>query len=181
LAQSYDMTGKPEPTLAYYEQSLSGSQTQLIPVWVFVADLYDGTAPSKAQELASNQIEGLVATDVKIYVPAAADPSALPTASITSPAPGTVVKPGESLDLAGTVSGGTAPYSFQWSSSADGILGTGPTLTIPGLQPDEHGSQVQPNTITLLVVDANGLTASDSVDVTVLLRVYLPVISRNLQ
>lgn len=181
LAVSYDMTGKPDPTLAYYEQSLSGSQTQLIPVWIFVADLYDGTTPGTAQGLATNQTEGLVATDVKIYVPAAVDPSALPTASITSPAPGTVVRPGESLDLAGTASGGTAPYSFQWSSSADGILGTGSTLTIPGLQPDEHGSQAQPNTITLLVVDADGLTATDSVDVTVLLRVYLPLVSRNLE
>jgi hypothetical protein len=177
LALAYDMTGKPDPTLAYYEQTLSISQTELIPVWVFVADLYTGTVASQVQ--ATNAITALVASDVKIYAPASAEPMALPQASITSPAPGTTIIPGESLDLAGTASGGTAPYSFQWSSSADGILGTGPSLTIPGLHPDLHGSQIQPNTITLLVTDANGQTATDSVDVTVFLLRYLPLIIKN--
>jgi hypothetical protein len=177
LALAYDMTGKPDPTLAYYEQTLSISQTELIPVWVFVADLYTGTVASQVQ--ATNAITALVASDVKIYAPASAEPMALPQASITSPAPGTTIIPGESLDLAGTASGGTAPYSFQWSSSADGILGTGSSLTIPGLHPDLHGSQIQPNTITLLVTDANGQTATDSVDVTVFLLRYLPLIVKN--
>jgi hypothetical protein len=181
FAKEYDTVGKPEPTLAYYEQALSTSQTQLIPVWVFVADLYTSDLARGGQSRAADATSGLVASDVKIYVPASAEPLALPQATITHPGPGTGVRPGESLDLAGTASGGTPPYNFLWSSSADGVLGTGPNLTIPGLSLDQHDGQLQPNTITLLVTDADGQSATDHVDVTVFLQLYLPLISRNLQ
>ena len=177
LALTY--TQKTTPTLAYYEQSLSTSQKQLIPVWVFVADLYTTTANSLLQVQATAAISALVASDVNLYVPASADPLAMPQASIISPVPGTTVKQGQSLVLSGTVSGGTPPYTYLWSSSADGLLGTGITLTIPGLHPDVHGSQVQPNAITLLVTDANVQVATDTVDVTVLLQIYLPLVLRN--
>jgi hypothetical protein len=181
FAESYDMTGKPDPTLAYYEQSLSISQSELIPVWVFVADLYTAAGTNGEQTQGTSAVNGLVASDVKIYVPASAEPLALPQATITSPSPGTVVKPGESLNLTGTASGGTPDYSFQWSSSVDGILGTGANLPILGLSLDMHDGNVQPNRITLLVTDANGQSATDSVDVTVLLQVYLPLILKNQQ
>jgi hypothetical protein len=181
FAEFYDTTGKPDPTLAYYEQSLSISQTELIPVWVFVADLYTAAGTSGQQTQGTSAVNGLVASDVKIYVPASAEPLALPQATITSPGPGTAVRPGQSLDLTGTASGGTPSYNFQWSSSVDGILGTGTSLTIPGLSLDIHDGNAQPNRITLLVTDANGQSATDSVDVTVLLQVYLPLILRNLQ
>jgi hypothetical protein len=169
------------PTLAYYEQSLFISQTELIPVWVFEADLYTETVPVTAQVQATTAISVLVASDVKIYVPAEADPASLPQATITSPAPGTSVKPGQSLNLVGMASGGLPPYSYLWSSSKDGILGTGPTLTIPGLLPDVHGGHAQPNMITLLVTDANAQTATDTVDVTVFLQMYIPLVYKNWQ
>jgi hypothetical protein len=179
LALAYDRTGKPDPTLAYYEQALAITQTELIPVWLFVADLYTETVPLAVQVQATNAISVLVASDVKIYVPAEASPMALPQATIDEPAPGTVLRYGTSLDLAGSASGGMPPYSYLWSSSKDGILGTGPMLTIPGLSPDVHGTSIQPNTITLLVTDANGQTATDSVDVTVYAAVYMPVVLKN--
>jgi hypothetical protein len=182
LARYYQVPAFPFiPTLAYYEQTLSISQTELIPVWVFESDLYTDTVPMSAQVQATEAISALVASNVKIYVPAAADPSSVPQATITSPAPGTTVRPGESLDLAGTASGGLPPYSYLWSSSKDGVLGTGPALTIAGLLPDVHSGHVQPNTITLLVTDANGQTATDTVDVNVALLAYLPLVVRDVE
>jgi hypothetical protein len=160
------------------EEAWSTSQKELIPVWVFVADLYTTTATSLLQVQATAAISALVASDVDLYVPASADPLAMPQASIISPAPGTTVRQGQSLVLSGTVSGGTLPYTYTWSSSVDGLLGTGPTLTIPGLHPDVHSGQVQPNSIILLVTDANAQVSTDQVDVTVHLQLYLPLVLR---
>jgi hypothetical protein len=150
----------------------------LIPVWVFVADLYTSTTISQVQALSPQAVNALVASDVSIYVPASAAPAAMPQASIVSPAPGTTVKPGQSIVLSGAASGGQSPYSYQWSSSADGLLGTGPTLNVSSLHPDVHNGHLQPNVITLLVTDGNAQTASDTVDVKVLLSVYLPMVIR---
>lgn len=178
-AMRYDTIGKPAPTLGYYEQSLSISQTHLIPVWIFVADLYTGTAPSQVQIQSTNAFTALVASDVNIYVPAAEGALVMPVAHIVSPTPGTIVMPGVSVQLSGTVTGGTAPYTFHWASSADGVLGTGPSLMVPGLHPDVHSGHVQPNSITLTVIDANGKTSTATVDVTVLLQIYLPIAIKN--
>jgi hypothetical protein len=179
LALTYDTTGKPDPTLAYYEQTLSISQTELIPVWLFEADLYTETLAPPMQVQATDAVTALVASDVKIYVPAEADPASVPQATITEPGPGLLVRPGTSLDLAGTATGGKPPYSYLWSSSKNGILGTGPTLKTPGLLSDVHGNEIQPNQITLLVTDADGQTATDSVDVAVYTSLYLPLVVRN--
>jgi len=119
-----------------------------------------------------------VASDVSLYVPASALPNALPQASITSPTAGIKVMPGQSMILTGTASGGIAPYTYQWSSSIDGLLGTGATITVPGLHADEHGDSLKPNVITLLVTDANAQQATATVDVLVLAQTYLPVILR---
>lgn len=175
-ANLYVTETKPLPTLAYYEQSSIISQTKLIPVWVFVADLYTSTAASQVQVQSTQAVTALVASDVSLYIPASAAAAAAPQATILSPAPGTTIMPGQSLTLTGTVSGGQSPLTFQWSSSVDGALGTGPTLTIPGLHSDVHNSQAQPNTVYLLVTDANGQQSTATVDVTVYLQMYLPVI-----
>jgi hypothetical protein len=171
----YNTTGKPLPTLAYYEQASNVPQKELIPVWVFVADVYTTAAQALKQDPLG--ATALVASDVYVYVPAAAADGALPQAAITTPTAGTKVLPGRSLDLSGTATGGTAPYTFQWSSSVDGVLGTGPTITVPGgLHSDVHGGNSQPNKISLLVSDADGKQSTATVDVTVFLPVYLPLI-----
>jgi hypothetical protein len=175
--QALTYTQKLTPTLAYYEQSLSISQTQLIPVWVFVADLYTETVGIPVALQATTAVTALVASDVNIYVPAAADMLALPQVNITSPAPGTVINPGQSVSLDGTVEGGQAPYTYLWTSSVDGDLGTTLTLDSPALHPDLK-SALQANKLTLLVIDANGMNATANVDVLVRAAVYLPLVLR---
>ncbi len=173
----YDRAGKPDPTLAYYEQSLSISQTQLIPVWVFVADLITETVGIPAHLQATTATTALVASDVNIYVPAADDPTALPQVTITSPTPGTIINLGQSVTLDGEVNGGQEPYTYLWTSSVDGVLGTDLKLESPALHPDIKGV-LTANKLTLLVIDADGLHATASIDVLVRTAVYLPLVLR---
>lgn len=175
--QALTYTQKLTPTLAYYEQSLSISQTQLIPVWVFVADLITETVDIPVHLQATTATTALIASDVNIYVPAADDPTALPQVTITSPTPGTIISTGTSVELDGAVEGGQAPYTYLWTSSVDGALGVDLTQTSPPLHPDIKGA-LSANKLTLLVVDADGLHATADIDVLVLTAVYLPLVLR---
>lgn len=175
LATTYVPTGT--ATLAYYEQPAALGQLELIPVWVFTADLYAPAPQTAAQAAGLAPLGlGLVAEGAMIYVPASADPTALPQATILTPTPGMNLDAGMTVDLSGEASGGTAPYTFEWSSSVDGELGTGATLNDVPLYPDPRGSMLTPNVITLRVIDANGLIATTTVNVLVWTPLYLPLV-----
>jgi hypothetical protein len=162
------------PTLGYYEQPSSQGQAQLIPVWIFTADLLVD-APGPARNAAELQP---LATDAMIYVPAADTETAMMVAEIQSPPSGLVLKPGEAVDLMGSVVGGLAPYTFSWDSSVDGDLGSGEMVSDVVLSPDTRNLSFNPNQVKLTVRDANGLTATATVDVTVMTASYLPVAIR---
>jgi hypothetical protein len=73
---------------------------------------------------------------------------------------------------------GKAPFTYTWSSSHEGFLGRGSTITVP-LTPAIHEGSLVSHTISLQVVDANGQADTDSIMVVVKAAVYLPVIIRN--
>lgn len=173
-----DRTDKPEATLAYYEVSLSQHQTELIPVWLFVADLLVDVEMPAAPGSAAPVADVLLAEDAFIYVPAE-DDTPVPTAAILTPADGTTLPYGGTVDLEGSASGGTPPYTFLWSSSYDGDLGTGATLDAVALHAAFHGG-LAPNIITLTVVDDNGMVAAANVEVFVDgPPLFLPYVNRN--
>jgi hypothetical protein len=135
----YDRTGKPAPTLGYYEHSLSMEQNELIPVWIFVADIYVETDTPDGPE------KSLVAADADIYVPAESGITPL----------GAKIDDSVEGELTGAVTGGTPSYTYEWHSSVEGQLEeTTTTLDISGLDTS------QPNTITFVVIDANANTAT---------------------
>ncbi|MFN2122804.1 MAG: DUF6345 domain-containing protein [Candidatus Promineifilaceae bacterium] len=173
-ADDYKLSEEIAPTLAYYEQPTSQSQAQLIPVWIFTADLF---VEAPAAERSASELQPL-ATEAKIYVPAADSETAMMVAEIKSPENGLVLKPGETIELAGSVEGGLAPYTFSWDSSVDGDLGSGEMLSDVALSPDVRSSSLNLNQVKLTVRDANGKTATATVDVMVLTSSYLPVTIR---
>jgi hypothetical protein len=133
----------------------------LIPVWVFTADFYSAGTP--------------LAEDVLVYVPAAAE-YLPPEVSIAAPTAGSRFRAGESVTLSGSVvQYGSPPFSYAWSSSQDGPLGNGASLTVP-LSGAIKGGEVISQTISLKVTDANGQRGMASVQVSVQPDVYLPVI-----
>ncbi|MEM7586392.1 MAG: Ig-like domain-containing protein, partial [Acidobacteriota bacterium] len=86
-----------------------------------------------------------------------------PSASITAPADGTTVNAGDSVTLTGTASDpedGDLTVSLSWSSDLDGALGSGGSVTTSSLSAGTH-------VITASVSDAGGLTASDTITLTV--------------
>lgn len=161
-----DIIRQGEPALAYFEQPYSELQTELIPTWVFSTTMTLGSDARQAQTQGTY-----------IYVPAAEEYFP-PEVSILSPAGGEIFGPGELVTLSGEVNYGREPYTFEWYSSAQGFLGTGPTLDVP-LWPALVKGDLTSHTITLQVTDANGQQGSDSVEVTVKADIYLPVVLRN--
>jgi hypothetical protein len=161
----YDRTGKPAPTLGYYEHSLSMEQDELIPVWIFVADIYVETDTPDGPD------QSLVAADADIYIPAESGATAL-TASIDDSVEG---------ELTGSANGGTEPYTYEWYSSISGQLDEdGTTLDISDLDTS------QPNTITFVVIDANATTATVEINIgtdekitpTDAQQVYIPLVNK---
>lgn len=170
-ADEYVLSDVTQPTLAYYEQPSTVEQAELIPVWVFVADLYvDDGNPTRGTDALQ-----LMADDAMIYLPAAADDAALPDVTITSPISGTVLMPGETVNLAGEATGGVAPYSYLWTSNVNGVLGMEATVPDVSLTPDTRAGGFGPNVITLQVTDANGQSATAAVSITINNVTYLPV------
>jgi hypothetical protein len=64
----------------------------------------------------------------------------------------------------GSASGGMAPYTYEWSSDVDGLLGMGPSINTV-LSGSQLEGQVCAHTITLKVTDSFGMTAVDAIQV----------------
>jgi hypothetical protein len=151
------------PTLGYYEMPYIVPQHELIPVWQFRSWFYlDGN---------------LVAEDVPVYLPAAVA-YLPPQVDILSPADGSTFWSNELIFFEGSVSGGTQPYTYKWTSSTDGYLGN--TLNIVSA----IGSQIRSSTIfnptvSFQVTDANGLTSTATISLAIKPVFWLPLITDN--
>lgn len=86
-----------------------------------------------------------------------------PTVSITSPANNASFSEGASITFTGTASDtedGNLTSNLSWTSSLDGNIGTGGSVSIATLRVGTH-------TITASVTDSGGLTGSASIKVTI--------------
>src|SRR5206468_2949781 len=88
---------------------------------------------------------------------------ARPTVIIAAPATGALSKPGDAVSFVGFASDpvdGSLTAALAWTSSLDGVLGTGGSLTLSTLTAGVH-------TLTASVSDSGGRTASASRSITV--------------
>ena len=60
---------------------------------------------------------------------------------------------------------GASPYTFKWYSDEDGYLGEGQEFNTDELSVVIRNGSIVPHTITLMVSDSLGNTASDSIQV----------------
>jgi hypothetical protein len=164
LPWAYDEIVRTGQTLGYYEQEYTQQQSELIPAWIFTADLIGAGG-------------NLLETGVQVYVPASTDYMP-PVPSIDAPPPDSEFSPGEMVTFVGSAEFGKEPYTFDWYSSHDGFLGSGQTLPAMLTGAVEKGSLVS-HTITLQVTDANGQKGAASENVYVRTAVYLPIVLKN--
>lgn len=96
-----------------------------------------------------------------------------PTVSISTPTVGTVVEQGTPVTLSAVASDpndGDLSAAVSWESDLVGPLGTGSLLTVSGLPPGEHAIRAE-------VVDAEGLSATDSTTVLAVARPVVTILS----
>jgi len=121
----------------------------------FVFDTVDGV---------SNGFDGWFIDDVVVSGESSCTPgNTPPTVTITAPADGTTVTEGDSVSFSGTATDaedGPLTSSLSWSSSLDGVIGSGGSFSTSTLSVGSH-------TITASVTDSGGLPGSDSISLTV--------------
>jgi hypothetical protein len=92
-------------------------------------------------------------------------PNRVPQVAITSPADGSTVAISQTVTFEGTAydvdTGEMTPEQLSWSSSLDGVLGQGDSLSLATLSAGQH-------TITFTADDGAGGVASDSIVLTIL-------------
>ena len=134
-----------------------------------------GTLGTGASVTKTNLVEGehvitLTATDavgakgaVSITITVTA-PEGYPTVTITSPETGTTITAGVAVTFVGSATdpedGDLTGDALVWSSSVDGPLGTGLSVT-------KNGLTVGPHVVTLTATDAAGLSVSTSITFTI--------------
>lgn len=152
-------------TLAYYEQPHNVPQQEMIPVWVFNADLYKG--------------QDLLTSNALIYVPASPDYYP-PEGQIVTPSNGFTAVAGQQINFKAQATGGYGPFTYDWSSTIDGALGSGAEIQA-GLsgtpRPDQDGNTV--HSVSVKITNANGQSRTLTIAVNVGVPIYMPMHVRN--
>jgi hypothetical protein len=144
----------------YYELPITQFQQELIPVYIFLADFFQQGNP--------------IAEDVVVYVPAAMEYMP-PTVTISAPLSGDRFSPATPIFFEGQVTGGKPPYSFEWKSDHDGVLGTDASI-LGSLTTSAKDGQLSKHVISLQVIDANGQQSTATIEVYINALTLLPFV-----
>jgi len=90
-----------------------------------------------------------------------------PIVEITTPSHGISVMPGTSITFDCSVSFGTPPYTYEWSSDFDGVLSTSKSFTTVTLSEILKKDYPVPHAISVRVRDAEDRGTSDCIAVTI--------------
>lgn len=102
-------------------------------------------------------------TDDLVFAVEGGGANTAPTVTITAPTSGGTVNQGASVAFTGTATDsedGNLAANLSWSSSLDGVIGSGASFSTSGLSVGSH-------TVTASVTDSGGLSDSDAISITV--------------
>lgn len=142
----------------------SGGTGQYHYIWSQVDGLSDPTAPNPTYLASTVGEHFLTVTVIDSSGDAASDTVRITVTSSRQPllanaGPNVSTPVGSGVTLKGSATGGSGSYSYAWSPAA-GLSST--TVAEPTFTPSAAGT----TTLTLTVTDSEGLTATDTVDVT---------------
>ncbi len=124
-------------SVGYYEDDFLTPQSKILPVYALDLTCVD--------EKTSQQVQ--------VWLPATDPPLDV---AIASPADDTAAAYGQSVTFTATVAGGKLPYTLQWDSDKDGVIGSALSFSTDSLTCNQRSSEPTRHTITLTVTDANG-------------------------
>ena len=79
------------------------------------------------------------------------------------------------ITFSGEASGGTADYTFEWTSDYDGYLGSGASI-LSSLTTASKEGQLSKHIVTLQVTDANGMQGTATIEVYINAVTLLPLV-----
>jgi len=145
-----------DANLGYYEKGILDSQDRLGPVYYMDVTLKgDSGQPGAA----------IIEVPGRIYLEADAPPV---RAQIIDPGDGSPFPYGSEITFTGRALDGVGPYQYNWFSSTQGLISTASTFSTTELMPVIRvPGEVDPITVELKVIDANGYTSSDQISVVI--------------
>jgi len=165
----------PEPTLMYIVEDAAAEQTVLEPEAVF--ENITVTLPTGEEAVLRS-----------FSLPLAESGSGFaPTVAIIAPPNGSLFKPGNPVNLTGTIKDGTAPYVYQWLLGDETPLSDPATLYTPGqvnlsTTLPAHLRETSPDAVTIIlrVTDDNGVQRDASISLIPDFRfLHLPIVIRS--
>ncbi|WP_298819099.1 DUF6345 domain-containing protein [Chloroflexus sp.] len=164
----------PEPVLKYMVDDASREQTILEPEAVF--DNITVTLPNGDE---------IVLRSFSIPLAATGSNSPAPSVAITTPANNSLFNAASPINLTGSISSGTAPYTYQWLLGDETPLSDPTTLSDPGsvnlsttLPTTIRETSPDAVTIILRVTDNNGFQREASISLTPNFSfTYIPVVT----
>ncbi|MCX6345462.1 MAG: DUF6345 domain-containing protein [Armatimonadetes bacterium] len=137
-------------SIGYYEDDFVTPQAKILPVYVLDVTCEDDMGTFGTQ----------------VYLPALTAPLTV-EATITDPPDSNEVDYGQDVTFDCDVTGGKAPYTYQWSSDRDGVLGAAKTITTNALRVNQRDLEPTMHVVTVTVTDADGWKSSSQVQVLV--------------
>jgi Family of unknown function (DUF6345) len=188
-----DTTAARNAVLTRVQAAFPGATNVDVPAPELVYEVSDAGTPQRILEPELNFAgvevtvggEKLILRDINLPALASGPSGVGPTVAITTPTSGGTFVPGAAVDFAGTISDGTAPYTYTWELE-DGTPLAGGTLATAGsvsAQSDQlpvvsHGGFPAATSVRLRVVDSEGFEreALVAIQPTVAPALFLPLV-----
>ena len=137
-----------EHNLVYFQDSVGTNQEFIYPVY----------------EVEFTNIKNGEKYAFERYLPAT---TFCPKVTITKPSDDKSFMPDDNVEFDCNVADGTGPFNYYWESNFDGYLNNTKSFSFADLTIAARGNSTLKHTIQVTVTDANGITASDEVLVSI--------------
>ena len=139
-----------EQELVYFHDSVGETQEYLVPIYEVEI--------TKTDPISDEEYSFI------LYLPAT---SFSPKVTITDPIDEKTFTSSDNIEFDCSITDGTTPFTYNWESTIDGFMNNTKSFFYDGLSIATKQNSSVSHTIILTITDANGLTASDTITLTI--------------